>query len=67
MRLLHRIFAAFMRSLEERMISRLIRQRDRARATIDTYRRAMRMRIGEFLPEDDEDDEACPARDEPNN
>ena len=35
-------------SLEERMIRRLLRQRDEAWAEADRYRRQLGMKIGEF-------------------
>jgi hypothetical protein len=46
---MHGLFARFMRSTEERMIRRLLRQRDAARAEIDTYRKALGLRVGEIL------------------
>ncbi len=48
MRLLHRILARFMRTTEERMIRRLLRQREEAWAETDRYRARLNLRVGEF-------------------
>lgn len=50
MTLLYRLLQQWMRATEERMIRRLLRQRDEARAQIDHYRRLAGMKLGEFCP-----------------
>lgn len=42
-----------MRGVEERMIRRLLRQRDHARSRIDVYRQHAKMKLCEFLDESD--------------
>ncbi len=49
-RWLHWLLGRWMRGIEERMIRRLLRQRDEERDEVDKYRRAMGMKLGEFLP-----------------
>lgn len=49
MRIIHSIFARFMRGIEEEMIRRLLRQRDEAWVQVDRYRRAADLRLGEFI------------------
>ncbi len=48
MNLLYRILRRWMRATEERMIGRLLRQRDEARAETDRYRAELGLRVGEF-------------------
>jgi len=49
---LHRILQHLMRRLEERMIRRLLRQREEAWAESGRYRQALGLKVGEFLEEE---------------
>ena len=53
MKLLHRMLARVMRSVEERMIRRLLHQRDAAWRAADLYRERLGMKPGEFDPKDE--------------